>query len=374
MKLPSFDLERIQSIYENSVKINLTESGIEPFSLKELMSKSELDELINLPLGYGYTQGNPKLRKRISSLYKGFNYKNILVTAGSSEAIFITALLIMSEGDELVMMTPNYLSINGVASSVKAKVSYIKLEEDLGWSIDLDKLKEMVTEKTKLISVCNPNNPTGSVMNEKEMEEIVKIADSVGAYIHSDEVYIGTELSGSETPSFQNFYHKVLVTSGLSKTFSNPGIRIGWLAAEEQLIEEGWAIKDYTTVASSILSQHIACKVLEPMTIQKIKKRAKKLLNENLEYFEKWIIPYSNNLSFTRPQAGGFIYVKYNLDINSTDLIHNLRKNEGVFVVPGDSFGMDGYFRVGLGSEPETFIKGLDLISAGLNRIFPDLT
>ena len=206
------------------------------------------------------------------------------------------------------------------------------------------------------------------------MKEIVKIADSVGAYIHSDEVYIGTELSGSETPSFQNFYHKVLVTSGLSKTFSNPGIRIGWLAAEEQLIEEGWAIKDYTTVASSILSQHIACKVLEPMTIQKIKKRAKKLLNENLEYFEKWIIPYSNNLSFTRPQAGGFIYVKYNLDINSTDLIHNLRKNEGVFVVPGDSFGMDGYFRVGLGSEPETFIKGLDLISTGLNRIFPDLT
>ena len=127
----------------------------------------------------------------------------------------------MSEGDELVMMTPNYLSINGVASFVKAKVSYIKLEEDLGWSIDLDKLKEMVTEKTKLISVCNPNNPTGSVMNEKEMKEIVKIADSVGAYIHSDEVYIGTELSGSETPSFQNFYHKVLVTSGLSKTFSN---------------------------------------------------------------------------------------------------------------------------------------------------------
>ena len=374
MKLPSFDLERIQSIYENSVKINLTESGIEPFSLKELMSKSELDELINLPLGYGYTQGNPKLRKRISSLYKGFNYKNILVTAGSSEAIFITALLIMSEGDELVMMTPNYLSINGVASFVKAKVSYIKLEEDLGWSIDLDKLKEMVTEKTKLISVCNPNNPTGSVMNKKEMKEIVKIADSVGAYIHSDEVYIGTELSGSETPSFQNFYHKVLVTSGLSKTFSNPGIRIGWLAAEEQLIEEGWAIKDYTTVASSILSQHIACKVLEPMTMQKIKKRAKKLLNENLEYFEKWIIPYSNNLSFTRPQAGGFIYVKYNLDINSTDLIHNLRKNEGVFVVPGDSFGMDGYFRVGLGSEPKTFIKGLDLISTGLNRIFPDLT
>ena len=118
MKFPSFDLERIQSIYENSVEVNLTESGIEPLSLKELMNPRELEELLNLPLGYGYTQGSPLLRKRISNLYDGFNESNVLVTSGSSEAIFLSAVLTVSEGDRAVMMTPNYLSFNGIAEAL----------------------------------------------------------------------------------------------------------------------------------------------------------------------------------------------------------------------------------------------------------------
>ena len=215
MKIESFELERIQSIYENSVDVNLTESGIEPMSLKELMSESELEELVNIPMGYGYTQGSPELREKISSLYKGFDYKNILVTSGSSEAIFLTALLMLSEGDELIMMTPNYLSINGIAKSIGAEVSFIALEEDLGWSLDLDKLRNLVSKKTKLISLCNPNNPTGSIMQTPDMEEVVRIADSVGAYIHSDEIYIGSELSNSMTTSFQNLYKKFLITPHL---------------------------------------------------------------------------------------------------------------------------------------------------------------
>ena len=119
MKFPSFDLERIQSLYENSVEVNLTESGIEPLSLKELMNTEELEELLNLPIGYGYTQGTPLLRKRISDLYDGFDENNVLVTSGSSEAIFLSAVLTVSEGDKVVMMTPNYLSFNSFLNSHK---------------------------------------------------------------------------------------------------------------------------------------------------------------------------------------------------------------------------------------------------------------
>ena len=373
MKIEPFELERIQSIYENSVDVNLTESGIEPMSLKELMSESELEELINIPMGYGYTQGSPELREKISSLYKCFDYKNILVTSGSSEAIFLTALLMLSEGDELIMMTPNYLSINGIAKSIGAEVSFIALEEDLGWSLDLDKLRNLVSKKTKLISLCNPNNPTGSIMQTPDMEEVVRIADSVGAYIHSDEVYIGSELSKQETKSFQNIYEKTLVTSGLSKSFSNPGLRIGWIAAKAELVTKSWELKDYTTIASSNLSQHIAAKVLEPETILKLRSRTKTLLNKNLETFCDWILPYSNHLSFLKPDAGGFVFVEYDMDINSTDLIHDLRTKEGVFIVPGDSFGMDNFFRIGLGSKTKEFKEGLHLLSKGFNRIFPHI-
>ena len=372
MKFPSFDLERIQSIYENSVEINLTESGIEPLSLKELMNPKELDELLNLPLGYGYTQGTPLLRERISNLYEGADQDNVLVTSGSSEAIFLSAVLTVSKGDRVVMMTPNYLSFNGVAEALGADVDYVPLLKKDKWEWDLDCLDEIVSNKTKVISICNPNNPTGSVLDLEHMRKIIEIAGRVGAYLLVDEVYIGAELGTKQTKSFLGMYEKTIVTSGLSKSYANPGLRIGWIISDEKFVEEAWAIKDYTTIASSSLSQHIATKVLEPETISKLRSRTKVLLNENLETFSKWVLPYSNHLSFLKPEAGGFAFVEYDMDINSTDLVHDLRKNEGVFIVPGDSFGMDRYFRIGLGHESTGFSKGLDLLSKGLTRVFPN--
>ena len=372
MKFPSFDLERIQSIYENSVEINLTESGIEPLSLKELMNPKELEELLNLPLGYGYTQGTPLLRQRISNLYEGADENNVLVTSGSSEAIFLSAVLTVSKDDRVVMMTPNYLSFNGVAEALGAEVDYVPLLKKEKWEWDLDCLDEAVSDKTKVISVCNPNNPTGSVLNLEQMLKIVEIAGRVGAYLLVDEVYIGAELGSNLTKSFLGMYEKTIVTSGLSKSYAHPGLRIGWIISGKRFVEEAWAIKDYTTIASSSLSQHIATKVLEPETITKLRSRTKVLLNKNLETFSKWILPYSNHLSFLKPEAGGFAFVEYDMDINSTDLVHDLRKNEGVFIVPGDSFGIDKYFRIGLGHESIGFSKGLDLLSEGLTRVFPE--
>ena len=372
MKFPPFDLERIQSIYENSVDINLTESGIEPLSLKELMNPKEIEELINLRLGYGYTQGTPLLRQRISNLYEGTDENNVLVTSGSSEAIFLSAVLTVSKGDRVVMMTPNYLSFNGVAEALGADVEYVPLLKKEKWEWDLDCLDEAVNNKTKVISICNPNNPTGSILNLEQMLKIVEIADRVGAYLLVDEVYIGAELGTKQTKSFLGMYEKTIVTSGLSKSYAHPGLRIGWIVSEKSIVEEAWGIKDYTTIASSSLSQHIAAKVLEPMTISKLRSRTKVLLNKNLETFSKWVLPFSNHLSFLKPEAGGFAFVEYDMDINSTDLVHDLRKNEGVFIVPGDSFGMDRYFRIGLGHDSNGFSKGLDLLSKGLTRVFPN--
>ena len=373
MKFPSFDLERIQSLYENSVEVNLTESGIEPLSLKELMNAEELEELLNLPIGYGYTQGTPLLRKRISDLYDGFDENNVLVTSGSSEAIFLSAVLTVSEGDKVVMMTPNYLSFNGIAEALGAEVDYVSLIKKEKWEWDIDKLTEVVEDKTKVISICNPNNPTGSVLSSKQMKDIIEIASKVDAYILVDEVYIGAELSSDKTKSFLGMYEKTIVTSSLSKSYSHPGLRIGWIISDKSFVQEAWAVKDYITIASSSLSQHIASKVLEPETISRLRSRTSELLNGNLKTFSDWILPYSNHLSFLKPEAGGFAFVEYDMDMNSTDLIHDLRTNEGVFIVPGDSFGMENFFRVGLGSEPVDFNKGLDLLSKGLTRIFPNI-
>ena len=129
------------------------------------------------------------------------------------------------------------------------------------------------------------------------MEEIIEIARRVDAYLLVDEVYIGAELGLGETKSFLCMYEKTIVTSGLSKSYSNAGLRIGWIISDKSFAEDAWALKDYTTIASSNLSQHIAAKVLEPETILKLRSRTKTLLNKNLETFCDWILPYSNHLS-----------------------------------------------------------------------------
>jgi len=191
MKIPIFELERVQSIYENTVEYNLTESGFHPYRLDELLSGDELAELSRTALGYGQTNGSLPLRERIAALYDGQGVDNVLVTNGSSEANFVACHTLVEAGDEVMIMVPNYMQIWGIVEEMGAVPKAFHLLEEKSWAPDLDELRELVTDRCKMITVCNPNNPTGYTLSEEEMDEIVAIADRVGAWIHADEVYRG---------------------------------------------------------------------------------------------------------------------------------------------------------------------------------------
>ena len=198
MKIPIFELERVQSIYENTVEFNLTESGFHPLTLSELLTPEQIEELTGIVLGYGQTNGSIPLRERIASLYEGQNVDNVLVTNGSAEANFVACHSLLEAGDEVVIMVPNYMQIWGIVEEMGAVPKAFHLREENEWAPDLEELRFLVNDKTKMIVVCNPNNPTGYTLTDQEMREIVEIADSVGAWIHSDEVYRGAELDGIE--------------------------------------------------------------------------------------------------------------------------------------------------------------------------------
>ena len=110
MKFPIFELERVQSIFENTVEFNLTESGFHPFTLKELLTPKQLEMIQSTVLGYGQTNGSPEVRERIAALYPNLGADNVLVTNGSSEANFIACHTLLEPGDEVVVMVPNYMS------------------------------------------------------------------------------------------------------------------------------------------------------------------------------------------------------------------------------------------------------------------------
>ncbi|MFX0183590.1 MAG: aminotransferase class I/II-fold pyridoxal phosphate-dependent enzyme [Candidatus Hodarchaeota archaeon] len=362
MKIEIFDLERIQSTWENIVKYNLTESGIHPYSLKELLTKDEIEELLSIRLGYGQTNGSIELRDAISRLYLEADRGNVLVTNGSAEANFIAIWSNLETNDELILMLPNYMQIWGISRSFGIKIKPFYLKEGRNWGVDLEELESLVSSRTKMIAICNPNNPTGAVLGVETMKDIVEIAREVEAWVYADEIYIGAELSGEETPSFWGFYDKAIVSSGLSKAYALPGLRIGWLVGPKDIIEKSWSYHDYTSITTSIFSNKVATLILQPEMRMKVLNRNRRVLRENLSILTKWVKKYSDLFSFIPPQAGGIVFLRYNLPINSTELSTKLREEKDVFIIAGDCFGMDNYIRIGIGSEKDYFISGLNLI------------
>ena len=369
MKIETFQLERTQSLWENSVKYNLTESGIHPYTLEELLSKKELQSLLSVRLGYCQTNGTDALREEVSHLYPGSRANSILITNGSSEANFLTIWSFLDPGDELIMMLPNYMQIWGIARSFGVNVKPFHLKEELQWAPDLKELESRLTSRTKMIAVCNPNNPTGAVLSIDHMKDIIHLAKKVDSWIYSDEVYRGAELDTYETPSFFNMYEKVLVTGGLSKSYALPGLRIGWLVGPEKNIEKLWSSHDYTSIAPGKLSNFIAELVLQPDKRKNILFRTRKILNENLSLLHGWVKSQDNLISFVPPKAGGIAFLRYHLNINSTELTERLREEKSVFVAAGDFFGMDHFLRVGIGAEKDYLSSGLDLIRQTFDEI-----
>jgi aspartate/methionine/tyrosine aminotransferase len=246
-----FAMERFMSKFEQAVKYNLSESGVHPVALGELLeSKPDLIErLLATELNYPHVNGTPALRENIAAMYRGAAVDNVLVTVGAIEANYITVRTLLDAGDEIVIMLPNYMQLWGVAKNHGLNIKTFHLNEAANWAPDLDELNEVVTPDTRLIAVCNPNNPTGRILTESEMDAIVATADRVGAWILADEVYSGAErLTDEQTPSFYGRYDKVIAVGSLSKAYGLPGLRIGWAIAPVATLDNIWARHEYSAL------------------------------------------------------------------------------------------------------------------------------
>jgi aspartate/methionine/tyrosine aminotransferase len=359
MKLEVFEMERFQSIWENRVAHNLSESGVHPMSLGELIGPGDRDAIFDQRFTYVQTNGTAALRQSIAALYPGATADNVVVGNGTAEANYMAVWRLVEPGDEVIMMLPNYMQIWGIVRGQGASVVPWRLREEYRWEADVDELASLMTPRTKLIAVCNPNNPTGSILSDAAMRAVVEVAQQAGAWVLADEVYRGAELDGHESRSFWGLSDRVLVTSGLSKAYGLPGLRIGWVAGNAAIIAELWARKDYLSIAPSSLSDHLARQALRADVRPRILQRTRAIVNANLVVLREWMRGYEDAFRLVPPRAGAMAYPRYSWDINSTRLIERLRDEQSLLVVPGDQFGMDGFLRIGLGNEPEDLKAGL---------------
>jgi len=353
MSFAPFELEEWQSRWETTVAYNLADSGVQAVRLGELLrDEAELARLLEIDLHYPPVAGTDLLRERIAA-WTGALPGNVLVTVGASEANAIVAAALMEPGDEVVVMEPGYRQIRGIAQNAGARVHAFPLDPARGWRPDLEALDAAVTDRTKLIAVTNPNNPVGTILAEAEMDAVVAAARRAGAWLLADEVYRGTErLADAITPTFWGRDERAISVGSLSKAFGLPGLRLGWLVAPTEIVEATWRRHEYATIATGVLSMHLAEIALEPATRDRLLARTRGFIREGYGRLEAWIGANADLLSIVPPDATALGFVRYSLDLPSVEVAHALRREADVLVAPGATFGVERHLRITHGLEP----------------------
>ncbi|HSG91597.1 MAG TPA: aminotransferase class I/II-fold pyridoxal phosphate-dependent enzyme [Pseudomonadales bacterium] len=367
MQIEEFSLERIQSLHENLVELNLSDSGVHPFDLRTLLGPEEIEALLDVELGYGWTNGSVALREAIAALYDGRGADEVIVTNGGAEANFLLVMTLVRPGDEVIVVTPNYLQVSGWARAAGATVIEVPLDAAQGWCLDRAAIAAAITPATRLVTLCNPNNPTGTVLADEDLQHLLGLAEKHDFWVHSDEVYKGSELEGDEPPSLADSAggarSRVIVTNSLSKAMALPGLRIGWLCGPAAEIYAAWQRKDYTSITTAALSEVIAAQVLAPERRARILARSRDWLRGNRDLLATWL-EGQPRFQCTLPRAGGMAFLRYDLPVSSSELAERLRTECDLLVVPGDCYGLEGYIRIGIGAPPEVLSEGLKRIGA----------
>lgn len=368
MKIDPFEMERMQSTWENLVDYDMSESGVRPVTLRELVEMGfDLEAAMDVPLGYSQSNGTPQLKERLARIYPGATEGNIEVSNGTSEANYLIALSQLRPGDEVAFEVPNYMQLWGVPRSLGAKVNRFRLRLECGWEPDWDEFARAVNPTTRLVYVSNPNNPTGSVLSDQAMARIVRRCEEVGAWLIADEVYQGAEISRERTKSFWGMSDRVIVTSGLSKAYGIPGVRIGWIVGPPEVVADCWSQHDYLTIGPNKLSDIIARTAVDSR--DKLYARARAVLTHNLPIFTGWLESFGGFLSFRPPEAGAIAFVKYRSDLPSLAVAERVRQNQSTLIVPGSQLGMEGYLRIWIGGREEFMREGLRRIGKELRAV-----
>lgn len=373
MRIDLFRMERTQCLYEHEVDYNLSESGVLPLRVEEILEGRDPASFLSLGLKYCESDGSKELRDHIAAWY-GTTRDHVVVTNGGSEANFTALWALLEKDGHATVMLPNYLQSWGLSRAFAGRTNpfYLVERRENGkarWALDVDGLQRAVTRKTRVIVVTNPNNPTGGVLNAEEMDEVLRVARKANAWLLADEIYRGAEVSGPLTPTFWGRYDKLLITSGLSKAFGAPGLRLGWVVGPPKTIAKLCSYHDYTTLTPTMLSDRLARILMEPTRRETILERTRAIIRRNLPQLERWIHSHDDIFTYIPPVAGAITFFRYKLPISSSALFDKVRKEQSVLITPGDHFGLGRYIRVGYGYDIEYTLRGLARVDETLEEL-----
>ena len=371
MFIKPFGIETWMNEFEDHCSYNLAETCIKSMTIGELIELSGqnadlVSEISEIAMTYGEIKGSERLRSNISSIYAHQKIENILVTHGAIGANSLVYNALIDPGDKVISIIPNYQQHYSIPESLGGNVSLLKLKPENSFLPDLKELRNMLSSNTKLISLTNPNNPTGSLIDGQLLEEIVTLAKTCGAYILCDEVYRGTNQVGAAyTSSIADLYDKGISTGSMSKTYSLAGLRLGWIATSTEILKLIFMHRDYNTISVGIINDYFASMALENK--DKIAYRNQNIIKENLNILDRWV-KKENGFSYIKPKGGTTALLKYEYAIPSRDFCIKILENTGVLFAPGGAMEMEGWIRIGYANDTEILAAGLEKVSEYLVR------
>ena len=369
MFIENFKVEEWFNLYEKAAKYDLADTCVDSLSIEELFEiigeKDQLlGEIFTRKLNYGDIHGSKRLKLAISTLYEHQTPENITITHGAIGANHLVIMSLVEQGDKVVSVVPTYQQHYSIPKSFGADVKMCFLKEENNWLPDLNELGNIVGTDTKLICINNPNNPTGAVIPDEMMKQIVEIAKKSDAYILCDEVYRGLNHEGNPfSVSVADLYPKGISTGSMSKVFSLAGLRLGWVVAEKEIISQINHHREYNTISVGILDDYFASLAIE---------NKDKIIERNLEKIKigkQILLNWANsdsNIRLIPPLGGTTAFVKYNSKMPSTELCKKLQQDTGVMILPGETLEVDGYLRIGYANNFAQLKIALEIFSKWL--------
>ena len=363
MKIQPFKVEEWMNAHETQARYNIAETCVDSVSLEELFRLTNTDDTAfwqnfrKKRLTYGDIKGSPEFRQGICGLYRTLKTENIVPTHGAAGANHHVFYSLIEPGDEVISIMPTYQQLYSIPESLGAKVKILNLTAENGYHVDLQALKELVTEHTRMICINNPNNPTGALMTEKELTDIVKIACEADAWILCDEVYRHLTQRDDWCPSIADLYKKGISVSSMSKVFSLAGLRLGWIATRDMnAIRSFLSHRDYNLISCGMLDEAIAGIALSDA--ENILKRNRQIVRTNLAILDQWVNTQTH-VSYVKPEAGTTALVYYDLNIPSRAFCEEMFHRTGAFVTPGECFELEYCMRIGYACDTATLRAGL---------------
>lgn len=369
MDISVIGVEEWLNVWEKSATWDIAQSTISSLTMGELRALDGEDgatfyeRLDREKMNYGWIEGSPDFKAEVAKLYRReVAPDNILQTNGATGANLNALMAVVRPGDHVIAEWPTYAPLYEIPRTLGAEVEYWELHEELGWKPDIEELKRLVRPNTRLICINNASNPIGTVLDADTLRQIAEIAESVGAYVLCDEVYLPLEATG-DFYSMVDIYDKAIVTNSVSKTYSTPAARVGWVVADDEVSNLIRTYRDYTMICGGVFNDALATYVLQHR--DKILERNRKIVFGNREIAQAWV-DSQPRVRWIPPQGVSTSFIQLDIPEDDETFCKRLLAERGVLLVPGSRFELPCGARLGYCASEDVLKRGLELLGDAL--------